>query len=57
MIEKAKEQEIPPVLIGAVVVVAVVIFVFVVWFSGRPEGVKTAKPPAPNPPGGRILVQ
>lgn len=46
------KKEVNPIV--AVVVVVVILAAAILFFfrATAPEGVKTARPPAPNPPGG-----
>lgn len=46
------KKEINPVVAILVVVVIVAAVIFFYFRATAPEGVRTAKPPAPNPPGG-----
>ncbi len=46
------KKEVNPIVAVVVVVVILVAVAVLFWRATAPEGVKTAKPPAPNPPGG-----
>ncbi len=46
------KKEVNPIVAVIVVVAILAAVAFFFWRATAPEGVKTAKPPAPNPPGG-----
>jgi hypothetical protein len=50
------KKEVNPAVFIAVIVVLVGTVIFWFWRSAVPAGVKTEKPPVPNPPGSNVTV-
>lgn len=46
------KKEVSPALVAVVIVILIVAIVFFYWRGTAPEGVRTPKPPPPNPPSG-----
>ena len=54
--EDDMKKEVNPAVFIAVIVLIAVGAIFWFWRSAVPEGVKTEKPTAPNPPGSNVSL-